>query len=56
MADAGQDLRPKARTLSLMAALSLAAREMKAAEGYVLELVSWCAFGECSKCKTSDQS
>lgn len=49
----GQDLRPRARTLSWLVSLSVAAREVKAAEGYLLELVSWCAFGECSKCKTN---
>jgi hypothetical protein len=41
-----QDLRPRARTLSWMAALSLAAGELRAAEGYLLELLAWCAFGE----------
>jgi len=41
-----QDLRPRARTLSWMASLSLAAGELRAAEGYLLELLAWCAFGE----------
>ena len=41
-----QDLRPRARTLSWMASLSLAAGEQRAAEGYLLELLAWCAFGE----------
>ncbi|HET9625323.1 MAG TPA: hypothetical protein VFP84_28340 [Kofleriaceae bacterium] len=29
-----------------MASLSVAAGEMRAAEGYLLELLAWCAFGE----------
>jgi hypothetical protein len=41
-----QDLRPRARALSWMASLSLAAGELRAAEGYLLELLAWCAFGE----------
>jgi len=41
-----QDLRPRARTLSWMASLSLAAGELRAAEGYLLELLAWCAFGD----------
>jgi hypothetical protein len=41
-----QDLRPRARTLSMMAGLSLAAGQVGAAEGYLLELLAWCAFGE----------
>jgi hypothetical protein len=41
-----QDLRPRARALSCMASLSLAAGELRAAEGYLLELLAWCAFGE----------
>jgi hypothetical protein len=41
-----QELRPRARTLSWLAALSLAAGELRAAEGYLLELLAWCAFGE----------
>ncbi len=41
-----QDLRPRARTLSWMASLSVAAGEIRAAEGYLLELLAWCAFGE----------
>jgi hypothetical protein len=40
------ELRPRARTLSWLAALSLAAGEVRAAEGYLLELLAWCAFGE----------
>jgi hypothetical protein len=39
-----QDLRPRARTLSWMASLSIAAGELRAAEGYLLELLAWCAF------------
>jgi len=41
-----QDLRPRARTLSWMASLSLAAGAERAAEGYLLELLAWCAFGD----------
>jgi hypothetical protein len=41
-----QDLRPRARTLSWMASLSVAAGEVRAAEGYLLELLAWCAFGD----------
>ncbi len=41
-----QDLRPRARTLSMMASLSVAAGEMRAAEGYLLELLAWCAFAD----------
>ena len=41
-----QDLRPRARTLSWMASLSVAAGELRAAEGYLLELLAWCAFGD----------
>lgn len=41
-----QDLRPRARALSWMASLSVAAGELRAAEGYLLELLAWCAFGE----------
>lgn len=41
-----QDLRPRARALSWMASMSVAAGEMRAAEGYLLELLAWCAFGD----------
>lgn len=41
---AGQDLRPRAKTLSLMVSMSLAAGETRVAEGYLLELLAWCAF------------
>jgi hypothetical protein len=41
-----QDLRPRARALSWMASLSLAGGQIRAAEGYLLELLAWCAFGE----------
>jgi hypothetical protein len=41
-----QDLRPRARALSWMASLSLASGQIRAAEGYLLELLAWCAFGE----------
>ena len=43
-----EDLRPRARTLSWMASLSVAAGELRAAEGYLLELLAWCAFGDRS--------
>ena len=41
-----QDVRPRARTLSWMASMSVAAGEMRAAEGYLLELLAWCAFAD----------
>jgi len=41
-----QDLRPRARALSWMASLSLAAGDVRAAEGYLLELLAWCAFAD----------
>ena len=41
-----QDLRPRARTLSWMASLSIAANDLRAAEGYLLELLAWCAFAD----------
>jgi hypothetical protein len=41
-----QDLRPRARALSWMASLSLAAGDIRAAEGYLLELLAWCAFAD----------
>jgi len=41
-----QDLRPRARTLSWMASLSVAAGDLRAAEGYLLELLAWCAFAD----------
>jgi len=41
-----QDLRPRARALSLMASMSVAAGEIRAAEGYLLELLAWCAFSD----------
>ena len=43
-----QNLRPRARTLSWMASLSVAAGELRAAEGYLLELLAWCAFADRS--------
>ena len=49
-----QDLRPRARTLSWMASLSVAAGELRAAEGYLLELLAWCAFGEREATATAD--
>jgi hypothetical protein len=44
--ESGEDLRPRARTLSWMASLSVAAGEIRAAEGYLLELLAWCAFAD----------
>lgn len=41
-----QDLRPRPRTLSWLAAMSVAAGEIRAAEGYLLELLAWCAFAD----------
>lgn len=41
-----QDLRPRARILSWMASMSVAAGETRAAEGYLLELLAWCAFAD----------
>jgi hypothetical protein len=41
-----RDLRPRARTLSWLASLSIAAGELRAAEGYLLELLAWCAFAD----------
>jgi len=46
--DLEQGLRPRAHTLSWMASLSVAAGELRAAEGYLLELLAWCAFGDRS--------
>lgn len=41
-----QDLRPRARALSWLASMSVAAGELRAAEGYLLELLAWCAFAD----------
>ena len=46
--DLEQGLRPRAHTLSWMASLSVAAGELRAAEGYLLELLAWCAFADRS--------
>ena len=51
-----QDLRPRARTLSWMASLSVAAGELRAAEGYLLELLAWCAFGDREPSETITQT
>ena len=40
------DTKPRAKTLSWMASLSVAAGELRAAEGYLLELLAWCAFAD----------
>lgn len=34
----------RARTLSFMASISIAAGDVRACEGYLLELLAWCAF------------
>ena len=44
--ETGQDLRARAKTLSWMASMSVAAGEIRAAEGYLLELLAWCAFAD----------
>lgn len=49
-----QDLRPRARTLSWMASLSIAAGEIRAAEGYLLELLAWCAFADRDAAQPTD--
>ena len=36
----------RAPMLAWMASLSVAAGEIRAAEGYLLELLAWCAFGD----------
>lgn len=41
-----QDLRPRPRMLSFMATLSVAAGDVIRAEGFLLELLAWCAFSE----------
>ena len=41
-----QEFRKRARTLSWMASLSVAAGVVTAGEGYLLELLAWCAFGD----------
>ncbi len=41
-----RDTRPRAQTLSWMASMSVAAGEMRAAEGYLLELLAYCAFSD----------
>jgi hypothetical protein len=38
--------RPRARTISWMASMSVAAGETRAAENYLLELLAWCAFAD----------
>jgi hypothetical protein len=47
-----QDLSPRAKDLAWMASLSVAAGEIRAAEGYLLELLAWCAFGDRQPAKT----
>lgn len=41
-----EDRRERARTLSFMISLSVAAGEIRAAEGYLLELLARCAFAD----------
>jgi len=41
-----QDLRPRAKALSWMASMSVAAGQIQAAEAYLLELLAWCAFAD----------
>lgn len=45
------DVYPHARNLSWMASLAVAGGDMRAAEGYLLELLSICVFAE----RTVDQ-
>lgn len=40
------DRRPRAKALSWMASMSVAVGEIRAAEGYLLELLAWCAFAD----------
>lgn len=40
------DLRERPRALSFMAALSIVVGEIRAAEAYLLELLSFCAFAD----------
>ena len=44
--DIETDTRPRARTISWMASMSVAAGETRAAENYLLELLAWCAFAD----------
>jgi hypothetical protein len=41
-----RDLRPRGRTLSWLASLSIASGDLHAAEGYLVELLAWCAFAD----------
>ncbi len=38
------DQRPRAKALSWLSSMSVAAGEPRMAEGYLLELLAWCAF------------
>lgn len=40
--------RPRARTISWMASMAVAAGEVRAAETYLLELLAWCAYADRS--------
>ena len=40
------DLRPRSAVLTWMASFAVAAGQIQAAEGYLLELVAFCAFGD----------
>ncbi len=53
-AQAVSDSRPRARALSWLASLSVAAGELGAAEGYLLELLAWCAFSDRPASARSD--
>lgn len=44
MNDAETDSKPRARNISWMASMSVAAGETRAAETYLLELLAWAAF------------
>ena len=46
MEDSQEDYRPRGKALCWMAGLSVAAGQIRAAEGYLLELLAWLAFGD----------
>ncbi len=48
------DVLPHARNLSWMASLAVAGGDMRAAEGYLIELMSICVFAERTVDKHSD--
>lgn len=55
MASDSLDTHPRSVALSLMASLALASGSIRAAEGYLLELLAWKAFGD-SKDEASDHA